>query len=210
MRNVGKILDVGCGNGGLLSFLNSKGWQVFGVEPSAAGYQIAINKIGSNIYNCALKECGFADDFFDIVVLNHVLEHITNPVDTLVEIRRVLKSSGSLYVAVPNIESYQYRYSKENWYHFDPVRHVHQYSDKTLTAMLKQCGLTPVKVTHELSSFPFDLFRSFSAKLFSSHSKIFKVTFSLPLLTFSWILRLFPKWRGTVEVTAIRCSGNNC
>jgi len=101
----GKLLDVGSGKGEFLAAARAKGWEVFGVEPSVNFVQYTKNKFGLNVQNSILEEARFPENFFDVVTLNMVLEHIDNPHSLLSTIQRTLKKGGLLYIEVPNMDS---------------------------------------------------------------------------------------------------------
>lgn len=101
----GKLLDVGTGKGEFLAAAKARGWDVFGVEPSENFVKYANTKFGLNIQNSTLEEAKFSENFFDVITLNMVLEHIDNPHSLLSAIQRILKRRGLLYIEVPNMDS---------------------------------------------------------------------------------------------------------
>lgn len=101
----GRLLDIGCGKGEFLSAAKKSGWEIHGVEPSAELAQFAAAACGIDVRPVSLKEARYLDSFFDAVTLNMVLEHVEKPRELLGEIRRILKSSGTLFIEVPNTDS---------------------------------------------------------------------------------------------------------
>ncbi len=98
----GKILDVGCAYGFFLNLARNRGWEVFGVDISEHAAEVARQLYGLNIFIGTLEESNFPDSFFDVVTLWTVLEHIPDPLSTLIEIRRILKPDGLLVIEIPN------------------------------------------------------------------------------------------------------------
>jgi len=98
----GNILDVGCGLGHLLSGVNAA-WNKFGVDISKWATDRA-KKYGK-IFNGTLYQAKYESDMFDAVILYHVLEHLFDPIQLLIEIRRVLKPNGKLILGTPNFTS---------------------------------------------------------------------------------------------------------
>ena len=47
----------------------------------------------------------FSENYFDFIYLDSVLEHVLNPIEYLIKIKRILKAGGILYVGVPNEDS---------------------------------------------------------------------------------------------------------
>ena len=118
------ILDVGSGTGDFLSFMNSKGYEVTGVENNPKAILISQKndiKIHENISK-------LSDNSFDLITLWHVLEHLPDPEETLKNTFNLLSNSGHLIVAVPNIYSLDKDYYCENWAGFDVPRHLWHFS----------------------------------------------------------------------------------
>jgi 2-polyprenyl-3-methyl-5-hydroxy-6-metoxy-1,4-benzoquinol methylase len=200
----GKILDIGCGNGSLLSLFKRENWVVHGVEISKTRFESAKKELPlESIYNCTVEEAKFESNYFDVVVLNHVLEHIADPNDSLKEINRVLKPSGLLYLSVPNISSLQFKVAKEDWYHLDIPRHIFHYNPETITKILEKNGFQTTKVSFPFLDFPLDFAYSLASKPASgSFSRVFSLLSLFPLAFISVMIQLFPAWRGTLELTA--------
>jgi predicted SAM-dependent methyltransferase len=74
------------------------------------------------------------------VVCYHVLEHLPDPIGTLTEIRRILRPSGLLLIAVPNIGGLIARICKEHWLGVDVPRHLFHFSPETLKIALSRTG----------------------------------------------------------------------
>jgi len=140
----GKIIDVGCGNGGWLIRLKECGWDVQGVEIDEAAAKDA-NSAGVPTFCGTLCDTDFPADFFDVVRLHYVFEHLINPKETLDEIRRILKPNGICYIRIPNIEGINFKIFKKNWFPLDIPRHVFHYSPKTFKKLIEQHGLKIIK-----------------------------------------------------------------
>lgn len=153
-RGDGRFLDVGCGGGSYLYRLRQWGWDVYGVEPSQAGTAQA-RSLGLNVYHGRLKEAGFQDAFFDVVRLHHVLEHLTDGVGTMREIRRILKPEGKVYITVPNTRSLNFWLFGENWYGLDTPRHVVSYCPAALRFLCRSTEFRAVKIYYQSGAFNF-------------------------------------------------------
>jgi 2-polyprenyl-3-methyl-5-hydroxy-6-metoxy-1,4-benzoquinol methylase len=137
----GKILEVGSGRGTLLAELARRGWQATGTEYSSALAVTSINYLGVSVFPAPnLLDCQFETATFQVVVCYHVLEHLPNPLETLIEIRRIIHPEGLLIVAVPNFGGWIAQLSHAKWFCLDVPRHLFHFTPNTLAAILSQAG----------------------------------------------------------------------
>lgn len=204
-KKTGRILDVGCGGGGLLFGFKTRGWRTFGVDTSERACRLAERTTGGKIFNCALKVCIFPDKYFDVVVLNHVIEHMSFPNKELAEINRILKNDGIIFVHTPNIDSYQFEVTGGKWLHLDVPRHLIFYSPNTISLLLRNVGLEVANIKYPFFDFPFDFYLSLKQKIASKYSTV-NFILSPVLRVISLIVKLLPAWRGSMVVTAVKKS----
>lgn len=140
----GSMLDIGCGSGYTASLFAKKGWTVTGVEFSdetavhaRETYQIHVVTSVS-----ALKGP------FDLILVNHVLEHYFEPELLLQECSRLLSPAGRLVVAVPNFSSFQSRFGRKAWFHLDLPIHLFHFSEAGLAGLLVKSGYTIIGRSH--------------------------------------------------------------
>lgn len=133
----GRILDIGCGRGLFLDIMAKDGWAVTGYEFDQKSASYAVNNYGLEVYSGALKN-KFEDESFDVVNINHVLEHLEDPDETLSECHRVLRKGGLLVVAVPNIDSLQAKFGKSNWFQLDLPCHLFHFSTQSLVSLIEK------------------------------------------------------------------------
>jgi SAM-dependent methyltransferase len=136
----GALLDVGTGVGTLMEAASAKGFTVKGVEVSKWASAYAREGKGLDVVTGTLEEASFADACFDVVVLNHVLEHVEAPKSLLVEIRRILKDDGLLAIGAPNAGSLMATLIGARWASWRPEQHIWHFTLDTLTALLKTVG----------------------------------------------------------------------
>jgi len=98
------FLDIGCGEGYGLLEAESRGWNTFGVDIADNRLQQAMNN-NITFINNDLMSAHFSDDFFDVVYMDSVLEHVLNPHEYLLEIKRIMKKGGIFYIGIPNEDS---------------------------------------------------------------------------------------------------------
>ncbi len=149
----GRALDVGCGDGDFLAHLRRRGWEVIGLELSAAAAGRARER-GLEVREVELEGAGFAPASFDLVTLWHVLEHLPDPRRALREVRRILKPGGRLVLEVPDVASPTFRLCGESWFPLDVPRHLQHFEPRTLRRLLVMTGFEPVatKRLHAMDS----------------------------------------------------------
>lgn len=153
MKKRGRLLDIGCATGFLLDEARKAGWEVHGIELSEWAVGYAKEKLHiDTIFHGILKNAHFPDNYFDAVVMKDSIEHLTDPKGTLIEIRRILKSSGILCVNTPNIDSLIGKVLKARWWGVKQS-HLYYFSRKTLHAILKAAGFEPVKTRSHVRVF---------------------------------------------------------
>ncbi|MFH1847910.1 MAG: methyltransferase domain-containing protein, partial [Candidatus Omnitrophota bacterium] len=150
----GKILDVGCATGFLLDEAKKRGWDAHGVELSKWCACYAKDKLGLNVVCGMLKDAGFNGSFFDAVVLQDTIEHLIDPKETLIQIRRILKPDGILYVNTPDINSMISRVLRTRWWGINQS-HLYYFSKKTLYKMLEAAGFVPLQRRRYARTFSF-------------------------------------------------------
>lgn len=135
----GKALDVGCATGNFLRILKDKGWQTFGIEPNVA-YSDYAKEQGLDIFTDTLDEKEFDEEAFHVITLFHTLEHLRNPLDSLLKIKKWLVPGGLCFIEVPNLDTLRLKISKKYYtYYFQPA-HNYEFSPLTLKRMLEKVG----------------------------------------------------------------------
>jgi len=142
------VLDLGCGSGKSLYMIKKYGAkEIYGVEISSKAAEIG-NSYGLNIFNGTLIQAKFPNDYFDYIRSNHSFEHFTNPLETLVEIHRILKKGGKLFIGVPNTDSLMFRIFKKYWYYIGVPFHPFNYNTKCLRKILENNGFLVENVNY--------------------------------------------------------------
>lgn len=152
-KPAGNFLDVGTNMGFFLRNAKRFSWDLFGVEPSPSLSEMARKYFGLNVKTAFLEDAGFRDDFFDVVSMTDVFEHIASPAPLLAETRRVLKPDGILFIKVPNgaYNLLKLRLARmagkiKDYDLFDSYEHVVHYTHKTLSSMLEKHGFRVARV----------------------------------------------------------------
>jgi len=140
------ILDIGCGRGVLLDAFIEAGHKATGYERNGAPF----DSLSDNIQCCELEDLQLDEQGLDIVIIWHVLEHLSSPAQILEFTRKVLKPGGSLFISVPNFNSFQSRLFKDKWFHLDLPMHLFHFDQTTLNNILLDNGFK-IKATNMFS-----------------------------------------------------------
>jgi 2-polyprenyl-3-methyl-5-hydroxy-6-metoxy-1,4-benzoquinol methylase len=135
----GSLLDIGCGNGRFLTVMRILGWQVHGIEPDERSAENARRASGARI-DAHLDDVPYPPARFDVITMNHVLEHIADPVPLLARCFRLCRPGGLLGIAVPNWRALGHRLFGRDWYALEPPRHTVMYEPRTLKRALESAG----------------------------------------------------------------------
>ena len=134
-RRNNRILDIGCGNGLFLSEAKKRGWEVYGTEYVPVVQDTFVEKDAALSIG-VLSEIGFENDFFDVVTMFEVIEHINNPHTHVKEISRILRPSGLFYFTTPNFNSFSRTLLGDKWNIIEYPEHLSYYTPKSVNQFL--------------------------------------------------------------------------
>lgn len=139
--NPNRVLDIGCSNGVFLDlYQNSETW---GVEPSESGYEI--KDLRHKITHEYFEDADLPKNYFDLVIMNHTLEHLKRPSEVLTKIKTLLKKDGIVFIDVPNVGSLSSKILGKKWPYLLPDEHLWQFDKKSITKLVYDAGF---KVLH--------------------------------------------------------------
>jgi len=102
-----RVLDVGCGAGQYLQDLQRLGWDVYGVDVSARAVEVANTQLGMTrpprVSVGAIETLDTTTANFDLITMNHCLEHVDDPKATLTEAYNQLSPNGLIRIIVPDV-----------------------------------------------------------------------------------------------------------
>ncbi len=133
----GRLLDLGCGLGFLLSGLGPQ-WEKHGVEVSRFAAEHA--RQWATIYVGELAEAAYPDEYFDVVVMHHVIEHMEDPVGAILEVRRILKRGGILLLGTPDFDSGCARRFGQNYRLLYDHTHISLFTNESMHRFLRDHG----------------------------------------------------------------------
>lgn len=136
------VLDYGCGTGAFLRECQNKGMEIAGVEPSETAREIARKETGRPIAH----DLSAINQEFDVITLWHVLEHVTNLNQTLAQLKTHLHTNGTMFIAVPNLQSADAKTYKEFWGRYDVPRHLWHFSKSSMEQLLRNHGLNLIRI----------------------------------------------------------------
>lgn len=133
----GRLLDVGCGLGFLLSALDAR-WERHGVEVSRyAGERAAEH---ARVHVGTLERAAYPAEHFDCVVLHHVIEHVDDPVSLIREARRVMRPGGWLVLGTPDFDCAAARRFGPRFRLLHDPTHVSLFTNESMHRFLRDHG----------------------------------------------------------------------
>jgi SAM-dependent methyltransferase len=139
----GRWLDVGFGNGSLLTTAEEFGYQVIGLDVRAENVRL-MRAAGYEVH--ALDFEAYRGGPFDVISMADVLEHLPFPKRALAHARELLAPEGLLLLSMPNADSYLWRAMTSagpNPY-WAEIEHYHNFGRRRLYALLEESGLQPM------------------------------------------------------------------
>ncbi len=166
LEQEGNLLDVGCSSGEFMHYAELQGFSAYGVELNRRTAEVA-QEHGLNVFNGFLQDAKYENEFFDVIFLGDVIEHVTSPHDLLKECTRVLKRGGIIVISTPNLDCFWskmtfqlYRLFKIPWSSVTPPYHLFQFSVGNLYRLMRCYNysaaesffLRPPRLMYELGS----------------------------------------------------------
>ena len=180
-----RILDIGCGNGGFLAAMKRRGYEVEGTERTEGSADRAASGPGLTVHVGDLLELSLPERSFDALTMWHVFEHLRHPLETLERAHLLLKDTGTLFLSLPNHESWQARFFGTAWFHLDPPRHLFGFGPQSLTDILESSGFEVTRTsTFSLEQNPYGFMQSVLNRVGFPRDRAYRMlkgTGSLPL-----------------------------
>lgn len=178
----GKVLEVGCSTGLMLSLLKEDKWDVMGIEISKDAGEIAKNR-GIEVISKRFEDIKF-NAKFDVIIFNHTLEHLENPREALEKAYELLYPNGLLYIDVPNFGGLSSKLYGINWPSLLPEEHLWHFTEKSLLILFKGIGFKAIFTERASGIWDYyDPIKGIFISLISFKKRFFKE-----------ILTMFPSW----------------
>ncbi|MEO5890705.1 MAG: class I SAM-dependent methyltransferase [Ferruginibacter sp.] len=142
------ILDIGTGNGSLLTRLFRTGFtNLTGIDPfiTESRDHGAVKILKKNIFEVT--------DQYDLVMMHHSLEHMFEPKKVLRQLQQVLKPEGKLLIRIPVMGNYGWKKYGTYWCGIDAPRHIFIPTEKALKLLLEEAGFTIERFEYDSSDY---------------------------------------------------------
>jgi SAM-dependent methyltransferase len=140
----GTILDVGCSFGGFLSCA-SKYYSPYGIELSEYSGVHARERFAENIHIGTLFDAPFKNDFFSVITMVELIEHLKDPMKALIKCRELLADDGLLLIQTADMNGWQAVDAGEQYHYYLPG-HLSYFTADSLSSALHRAGFSRVKI----------------------------------------------------------------
>lgn len=137
-----KVLEVGCGAGGILKYLRDQGADVRGCDLGSEYLAYGRDEHGLNLTQGPLSSLP-EDDKFDVIIYSHVFEHVLTPYEELDEVALRLKPEGLLYLEIPGIHNIRNNY-RSDFLRLLQHAHIYHFTLASLNNMVARKGFCMV------------------------------------------------------------------
>lgn len=140
----GRWLDVGFGNGSLLTTAAEFGHAVVGLDARTENVRL-LNAYGIEAHATAFEDYRPADAF-DVISMADVLEHMPFPRIALYQAHDLLGAHGMLFLSMPNADAFVWKVMTDNGInpYWGEIEHYHNFGRQRLYALLEECGFVPL------------------------------------------------------------------
>lgn len=135
-----RVLDIGCGYGETLGYHQSRDCDVYGVEVDENIRPVA-EKFGYKIHIGLFDPNNYPPGFFDYVTMDQVIEHLSNPAETLRGINNILKPGGVLILGTPNSNGWGAYFFRNFWINWHTPYHLQLFSVNSMRLLAEETGM---------------------------------------------------------------------
>lgn len=143
-----RILEIGCGSGSNSDVLTRHaGWSYRGLEPSPRAVEVARER-GLDVIQGDASTLAEAEGRYDLLFMQHVFEHLPDPVEVLERAASKLTESGLVMLVVPNHRSLEHWAFRRFWIGLEQPRHLWVFSPRSIERLLDVAGFTVQSISH--------------------------------------------------------------
>ena len=139
-KKKGKFLDIGCGLGLAVELALKEGFDVFATDISSYAVSFVKEKFKIPCYKGEIENLPFPENFFDVIYIHHVLEHVIEPIKFLEKVKKILNKNGIILIAVPNIKSIYFKIYRKK-FHILHKEHLWYFDIFSLKKILNKVNL---------------------------------------------------------------------
>jgi len=136
----GRLLDAGAAYGLFLKVASSF-FEGTGLDVSEYAAFVARTEFGMNVHAGDIEHTTFPDEYFDVVVLWDIIEHLIRPVEALREVKRILRPGGYVFISTDNAANWLPRMLGSRWWALAPPMHLCHFSKEGMKIALQKAGI---------------------------------------------------------------------
>lgn len=143
-------LDFGCGGGSHLEKVRLKhpNWNLYGLDNNKFACEL-VRKKGFKVFEGDILELDLPNNFFDVINMSHIIEHVADPKGTLIKLNSIMKKGATMIISTPNFDSWAAKIFRKYWYAVESPRHLFLFSYKTLTRLLDDTNFIVKEIEYD-------------------------------------------------------------
>lgn len=144
----GRAIEIGCGSGEFIDYANQHGFKFEGLDPVKVNCDFLEKNLKTKTFCCMVDQMPESENgAFELVYSAHSLEHHKSPLKTLQKFYELLKPGGTLFIALPNLNSYTLQNLPMEHLYFSFPPHVNYFSARSFEKTLCRLGFAKVHTT---------------------------------------------------------------
>ena len=143
-RQHNRLLDIGCGAGGLLLAARKNGWNAQGLEVAGQATE-HVRSLGFEVFHGELQQAEFPSQHFDVITAAEILEHLSEPRLLVQEVARILRPGGLFWTTTPHAHGLSARVLGLKWRCVCPPEHLQLFSVAGIKSLLRDVGFRQIR-----------------------------------------------------------------